>query len=245
LKEEARHTAQNHSFWAQDTKLRYNGIDFVSAGTIDPLKPQDQDIDAEDLLSSQGTQLNHITPKVDSESENGDRTLHISEEAVVDYYQRFSVPAPSSCSDSSEELILFKGRRKETERRKNPFSFTNMHQQIAATEGSPEPIITETGINSPIKINPERKPIAPTGEGRIQINIDRPPSHQVEVVSNNIDNDSDCDDRNSELNEYSQVSEVGTMEEGARECQQSDYEDEPVVRGNERNYDNIRYHKIR
>ncbi|RYP65247.1 hypothetical protein DL771_008411 [Monosporascus sp. 5C6A] len=124
LAEEAKNTAYNRRGKpGLGAKLRYQPVKFVSAGFMDPLK--DLEVEQKALSQTQppqGARKDSPTPREASYEENAsaeelsaplftldpavDKLLRPPQQAAVDA----ATPEPSCDSDSSDEVILFKGR---------------------------------------------------------------------------------------------------------------------------------------
>jgi hypothetical protein len=137
LQEEAWNTERHHSFWASDQKLRHSKIEFVSAGPINPSLPRSKD--AESALAKMTLDSPHEeNMEIQVEMEEGaERQGHQTQSthALPDYSQLFFIDAvgdkpPSTGlptpkprfrsisptpSNSSEEVIVFQGRNKQTD----------------------------------------------------------------------------------------------------------------------------------
>jgi hypothetical protein len=137
LQEEARNTERHHSFWESDQKLRHAKVNFVSAGRLDPLRPQPKDPESAlagmTLDSPSGEEL-EVEVEVEEELEKRNTGTHSTDLVnernplyIVDTVGSEPVPTglpppqlplrpPSPTpSNSSEEVILFGGRNSQGE----------------------------------------------------------------------------------------------------------------------------------
>lgn len=135
MQEEARNTERHHSFWDTDQRLRDTKVNFISAGTLESTEPKDTEAslakmtldsdDAEaqaDIHFSESSNADQILMGPESRKSGAQSTTkkHIFSDFVVDTTGgeavRTGIPPPRiqsispTPSDSSEEVILFRGR---------------------------------------------------------------------------------------------------------------------------------------
>ncbi|KAI0542456.1 hypothetical protein GGR58DRAFT_452377 [Xylaria digitata] len=112
LAEEARNTASNRrGFRDRDARLRYQPVTFLSAGFMDPLK----DFEIPNQIPS-SMQPKAAVPSPDARDDLEPRPESPSINRKIQYPDEES----DAGSDSSEEVILFKGRNAAREQRKSP-----------------------------------------------------------------------------------------------------------------------------
>ncbi|KAI0453989.1 hypothetical protein F5B21DRAFT_267873 [Xylaria acuta] len=128
LAEEARNTASNRrGFRGRDARLRYQPVTFISAGFMDPLKdfklPEQTDasMQAKAAVPSPGVS-GDLVPNVPNPAESRTQSPGVNrtaqhEPAQVDESQD---DGSDVGSDSSEEVILFKGRNAGRQQPQNP-----------------------------------------------------------------------------------------------------------------------------
>jgi hypothetical protein len=136
LQEEARNTERHHSFWDTDRRLRDAKVNFISAGTLESTKPNDTETAlAEMTLDSDGTDEAKAETHFSESSVAAQRLTDLKmEQADIQYPTEIQtspdfivdteggepvhtgMPPPRlrsvspTPSDSSEEVILFRGR---------------------------------------------------------------------------------------------------------------------------------------
>ncbi|RDW67912.1 hypothetical protein BP6252_09308 [Coleophoma cylindrospora] len=96
LQDEARNTERHHSS-SSDQKLRFNKVNFISAGPIDPTEPTDtESAMAEMTLSSSGKEF--IEVEVDQDDDDFDPTTKAN---------RLSLPSPPSPQEPTKDESIF------------------------------------------------------------------------------------------------------------------------------------------
>jgi hypothetical protein len=132
LEEEARNTERHHSYWETDQRLRHAKIDFVSAGSLNPTPPPSKGPEsamADMTLDSPPRQQLKIEVEIEEEMEDQDEKARLVDSLAENEPLYFidtighrpaptGLPSPQARlrsssptpSDSSDEVILFRGR---------------------------------------------------------------------------------------------------------------------------------------
>ncbi|GAP89812.1 putative g-patch domain-containing protein [Rosellinia necatrix] len=128
LAEEARNTASNRGYGGRDARLRYQPVVFISAGFMDPLK----EFEIPKQVASSTEPIPTLpSPDVDRDlappapSHGGLVSQDINQAAHAELSQpqgEHLADIPDIGSDSSEEIILFKGRNNRHRRQTSPSS---------------------------------------------------------------------------------------------------------------------------
>lgn len=156
LADEARHTSQHdHSIWSSATLLRRKPVTFVSAGLIEPLKqecPSDeekapkatellQDTDNTRTTKSQVTKEPNIPQNDDVASfffdtarPGGDKPRDTGDRAHTEQVKSLTNRRESVKSNSSEEVILFRGRSNGRSLQGDEMNLDNIRIELSAVE---------------------------------------------------------------------------------------------------------------
>ncbi|KAI0404043.1 hypothetical protein F4802DRAFT_568653 [Xylaria palmicola] len=141
LAEEARNTASNRrGFRGRDARLRHQPVTFISAGLMDPLKdfevPEQRDSPAQEKAAV----LEALSPiELPAGSPSANSTAHRDPPQVQGEHPD---DMSDGGSDSSDEVILFKGRNAGRQRQKSPSptveSDTAVQSQVSSESRSVE-----------------------------------------------------------------------------------------------------------
>ncbi|KAI8627532.1 hypothetical protein F5Y19DRAFT_477406 [Xylariaceae sp. FL1651] len=197
LAEEARNTASNRrGYLGRDARLRHQPVIFISAGFMDPLKNLEV---SEQATSPTQAEANAPTPDVDQELISNTPSPEVSfntngaglQQSISKDQQPYVQSDPDS--DSSEEVILFKGRaasrqqqHRSTQRRIDDGN--NSNNAIVLRKTSPElPIVREATGNAI-----DTEPILPLeGPDFISLSTDRRQSASSRKLHHNTASEDD------------------------------------------------------